>query len=156
MTPRQLAASTDTGQHRTMIGLGKMWKAVTGQEGRASAPAKLSTIPRDVTAPRPNVVDLVSDLDEDAPGDTRGASRFVPHRTSTMLTTQSGKRIAARIINISQTGVALEAELADVSPQDVMTVGSRPVSPGRRITRGIVFQFKKPLDPKLCSQDIIL
>ena len=139
-----------------MIGLGKMWKAVTGQEGRANAPAKLSTIPRDITAPRPAPVDMVADLDEDAPGDTRGASRFVPHRTSTVLTTQSGKRIAARIINISQTGVALEAELGEVSPQDVITVGTRPVVPGRRITRGIVFLFKKPLDPKLCSADIIL
>ena len=139
-----------------MIGLGKMWKAVTGQDGRAATPVQLSTITRDVTAPRPATADVVLDLDEEAPGDTRGASRFVPHRTSTVITTQSGKRIAARIINVSQTGVALEAELADVSPEDVLTVGTRPVVPGRRIRRGIVFLFRKPLDPKLCSSDIIL
>ncbi len=140
-----------------MIGLGKMWKAVTGgHQGSAASGAPLSTIPRDLGAMKQSVAQPARDEPDDGPTDTRGAERFVPHKTSTVLTTATGKRIFARIINISQTGVAVEAELAEASPADIAMVGSRPVTPGRRITLGMVFLFKKPLDPKLCNPDIIL
>ena len=138
-----------------MIGLAKLWKSVTGQGEVQPPAARLSSIPRDVTAPRPTLVAPPDDLDV-APSETRGADRFVPNRTSTVLTTTAGKRIAARIINISRTGVAVEAELSDVSAAEVATVGTRPVLPGRRIALGTVFLFKKPLDPKLCGPDIVL
>ena len=80
----------------------------------------------------------------------------MPHKTATVLTTVGGKRIAARIINISRTGVAVEPEAGGIGPEDIALVGTRPVSPGRRIALGMVFLFKKPLDPKLCGPDIIL
>ena len=138
-----------------MIGLGKVWKAVTGQGPGAplqqpSAAAISRALP--VSRPRPAEAAWV----DGAPSETRSAQRFVPHRTSTVLTTASGKRIAARVINISQVGVALEAELGEHQPADIATVGSRPVTPGRRIALGMVFLFKKPLDPKLCNSDIVL
>jgi hypothetical protein len=140
-----------------MIGLGKVWKAVTGtHQGSAGSAAPLSTIPRDLRAMKQVVSQPLRDEPDDGPTDTRGAERFVPHKTSTVLTTAAGKRIFARIINISQTGVAIEAELADATPADIAMVGSRPVTPGRRIALGMVFLFKKPLDPKLCGPDIIL
>ncbi len=140
-----------------MIGLGKMWKAVAARERTAPAERPVSTIPRDIMAPKQAVVPAWEDDDAAAgESDTRGAERFVPSRTHTVLTTASGKRVAARIINISQTGVALEAELSGFGPEDVTTVGSRPVVPGRRISLGMVFLFRKPLDPKLCNPDIVL
>ena len=80
----------------------------------------------------------------------------MPDRTATVLTTASGKRFTARIINISRTGVAVEPEAAGIVPGDVTLVGTRPVTPGRRIALGMVFLFVKPLDPKLCGPDIIL
>ena len=138
-----------------MIGLGRVWKAVTGGGGPGEAPPA-STVPRDVTAPRPAAVEPLWDAAEAVPSETRAAERFVPHKTATVLTTASGKRIAARIINISQTGVAIEAELSGFGPADIATVGSRPVEPGRRIALGMVFLFKKPIDPKLCGPDLIL
>jgi hypothetical protein len=140
-----------------MIRLEKVWKAVTGggQSSARSAPPQ-STIPRDLAALKQAAPQPVWDGADEGPVDERGAERFVPHKTNTALTTASGKRIAARIINISQTGVALEAELGEVSPAEIITVGSRPVVPGRRIALGMVFLFKKPLDPKLCNSDIIL
>ena len=138
-----------------MIGLGNLWKAVTGG-GPDEPPPTVSTIARDVTAPRPAAVDPLWDAAALEPSETRVAERFVPHRTSTVLTTASGKRIAARIINISQTGVAVEAELSGLGPADIATVGSRPVEPGRRIALGMVFLFKKPIDPKLCGPDLVL
>ncbi len=139
-----------------MIGLGKVLKAVTGGDRDARAAAPVSSIARDVTATKAVPVLPAWDAADAAPSETRAAERFVPHKTGTILTTVSGKRIAARIINISQVGVALEAELSEHGPRDIATVGTRPVVPGRRIALGMVFLFKKPLDPKLCSPDIIL
>ena len=138
-----------------MLGLGKMWKAATGG-GDAKAAGTPSTIPRDLSALRPAAAEAPTPIDDAAPSETRKAERFVPLRTATVLTTTTGKRVAARIINISQTGVAVEAELSEFTPRDIATVGSRPVEPGRRITLGMVFLFKKPLDPKLCGPEIIL
>ena len=137
-----------------MIGLGRVWKTVRGG-GQVEAPPA-STIPRDVTAPRPASADPLWDAAAAEPSETRAAERFVPHKTSTVLTTTGGKRLAARIINISRTGVAVEAELSGLGPADIATVGSRPVEPGRRIALGMVFLFKKPIDPKLCGPDLVL
>ena len=137
-----------------MIGLGRMWKSVTARDGGAAqALSRLpSTVPRAIPAPRAPA----PPVEDTGPSETRGAERFVPHRTATVLTTTSGKRIAARIINISQRAVAVEAEFKDVTAGDIATVGTRPVMPGRRIALGTVFLFKKPLDPKLCGPEIVL
>ena len=139
-----------------MIGLGKVWKAVTsGKDGVASAQTA-STIPRDIIAPRPAASEPAWDLADAEPSETRSAERFVPSKTATVLTTTSGKRFSARIINVSRTGVAVEPEGNGVSPEDVTFVGTRPVTPGRRLALGMVFLFKKPLDPKLCGPDLVL
>ncbi len=139
-----------------MIGLGRVWKAVTGGRAGAAPTQPASTIPRDIAAPRPVAVEPPWDSADVEPSETREAERFVPHKTATVLTTVGGKRIAARIINISRTGVAVEPEAGGIGPEDIALVGTRPVSPGRRIALGMVFLFKKPLDPKLCGPDIIL
>ncbi|RYC33402.1 hypothetical protein D3273_02705 [Lichenibacterium minor] len=140
-----------------MIGLGRVWKAVTGGKGDAAPTPPASTIPRDITAPRTVVsFEPASSLDDAEPSETRSAERFVPNKTATMLTTVGGKRFAARIINISRTGVAVEPEAAGFGSEDIALVGTRPVTPGRRIALGMVFLFKKPLDPKLCGPDLIL
>ncbi len=102
------------------------------------------------------LIEPPSEFPDPLPSETRAANRFVPHRTSTMLTTSDGKRVPARIINISRMSVAVEAEFSGCSPGHIVTVGKRPVMPGRRITLGTVFLFKKPLDPKLCDPKIIL
>ena len=138
-----------------MIGLGKVWNAVMGG-GETRETQRLTSVTRDVIAAKRAAVEVARDPTELVPNETRAAERFVPTKTSTILTTTSGKRIPARIINISQTGVALEAELSQLSLEDIATAGSRPVAPGRRIARGMVFLFKKPLDPKLCRPDIVL
>ena len=142
------------GSRDVMIGIGKMWKAVTRSTAEVQAPVPLSTIPRDLASLKASPVEPL--WDDAEPNDTRSAERFVPLRTTTMLHASSGRRVTARIINISRTGVAVEADFAEMSLADVAIVGSRPVTPGRRITLGAVFLFKKPLDPKLCDPSIIL
>ena len=139
-----------------MIGLGRVWKAVTGGKDGAAPAQPASTIPRDIAGRRPVPAAPAWAAVGAEPSETRAAERFVPNRTATVLTTATGKRLAARIINISRTGVAVEPEAAGLDPDDITLVGTRPVTPGRRIALGIVFLFKKPLDPKLCGPDIVL
>ena len=138
-----------------MIGIGKMWKAVTRSTAEVQTPGPLSTIPRDLANLKALPIEPLWD-DDAEPSDTRSAERFVPLRTTTILQASSGRRVTARIINISRTGVAVEADFAEMSLADVAIVGTRPVTPGRRITLGAVFLFKKPLDPKLCDPSIVL
>jgi hypothetical protein len=88
--------------------------------------------------------------------ETRAAKRFVPRRTATSLTTTTGKKLDARIINVSSLAVALEADFSNIGADPIVTVGLRPVRQGRRIMRGMVFLFEKPLDPSLCRPELIL
>ena len=88
--------------------------------------------------------------------DTRGATRFVPLRAKTSLTIIGGKKMDARIINVSATGIAVEADFTAVGPESIEAIGLRKVLPGRRIRRGAVFLFVKPIDPKLCKPEIVI
>ena len=136
-----------------MIGIGKLWNDVGG---RGSAGLKRSTLPRQAGAPETTLIAPSSACSDPLSSDTRVADRFVPNKTSTMLTTWEGRRVAARIINISRMGVAVEAEFSDCGPGDIVMVGKRPVMAGRAIALGTVFLFEKPLDPKLCDPKIVL
>lgn len=141
-----------------MIGFGRIFKGAAGQD-KAKGPTTIpmATVYRAMQAPKaglPTEPECLP-LEEDA-GDTRAGERFVPRRTSVTITMQSGKKVSGRIINVSQTGVAVEADFAAVARDGVVMVGSRPVVAGRRISLGRVFLFEKPLDPKLCHADILL
>ena len=86
----------------------------------------------------------------------RQADRFVPDKAQTFLTDKRGKQIRARIINISATGVAIEADFEAMPADTVAVVGAKPVTLGRTIRRGQVFLFDKPLDPARCNRQIVL
>lgn len=88
--------------------------------------------------------------------DTRGALRFVPRKTKTFLTVTAGKKLDARVINMSAAGVAVEADFSVASPASVTMVGSHPVKPGRKISLGFVFLFLKPIAPEHCTEDFII
>lgn len=88
--------------------------------------------------------------------ETRTAERFVPKKAVTFLMTSSGKSIAARIINMSASGVAVEANISNQGAKEIVKVGSHPVKPGRKIALGMVFRFVTPIDPKSCNPDIVL
>ena len=139
-----------------MIGFGRIFKGAAGQDRAKEPPAiPLATVYRAISSPKSSLPAEPEWPDGEA-GDTRSGERFVPRRTSVTITMQSGKKVAGRIINVSQTGVAVEADFAAVGRDGVVMVGSRPVVAGRRISLGRVFLFEKPLDPKLCHADIQL
>lgn len=81
----------------------------------------------------------------------RGARRhrrYVPANRVTMLHTQDGRRIGARIANISVAAVAVDAKISDLDYMAVLRVGSRGVGPIRRTPTGAVFGFTDLLDPQ--------
>ena len=88
--------------------------------------------------------------------DTRRALRFVPLRSKTSMTLIGGKKMDARIINVSATGIAVEADFSAFGPEAIEAIGLRKVMPGRKIRRGAVFLFVKPIDAKLCKPDIVI
>ncbi|RYC29099.1 hypothetical protein D3273_25830 [Lichenibacterium minor] len=135
-----------------MIGFGRLWKGA----GSAKDQAPITTIPRDVFSRTTSVggsIPIPSDIE---PSETRSAPRFLPSKTSTVLTTKSGKRLAARIINVSRTGVAVEPETASLRADEVAKVGSRPVTPGRRVAHGMVLVFQTPLKAEECGPQVVL
>ena len=104
--------------------------------------------------PEPTTPAAIDDVEVDEAA--RQADRFVPDRPVTTLTDTRGKSVRARIINVSATGVAVEADFS-VMPVDTITyVGQKPVHLGRAIRRGQVFLFDKPLDPARCNKQIVL
>lgn len=87
---------------------------------------------------------------------SRQSQRFVPVRAATALTDSRGKQIRARIINLSATGVAVEADFRAMPPDTITMVGSKTVRTGRPIRGGHVFVFDKPLDAARCNPQIVL
>ncbi len=117
----------------------------------------LSSIPRRLTPTRPEAAPPPPAPAPDvAATETRVAPRFVPRRTKAVLVSDGGKKVTARIINVSATGVAVEADFSQVSAGSIVMAGERRVSPGRKIARGTVFLFEKPLPESLCGPDFIL
>ena len=90
------------------------------------------------------------------PVEDRAHERFVPVATTTALTTSAGRRVQARIINVSRTGVAVEPEAGFADGREVTVVGNRRVRAGRCLALGMVFLFEKPLDPKSCHTGLVL
>ena len=114
-----------------------------------------STIPRVIRmgpmAPAP-----IRDAPKAQATNTRDAQRFVPLKTKTFLTVSTGKKLDARIINMSASAVAVEADFSVTPPSTVTIVGSHPVKLGRKIALGAVFLFLKPIPPDRCTEAFII
>lgn len=82
--------------------------------------------------------------------------RRIPVNRSTTLHLQGGRRVSARIANISVAAVAVDVRLSDLDYAAVLKVGSREVGPIRRTPTGAVFGFSNFLDPQLFDQSFVL
>ena len=123
--------------------------------GKPDVPLEIgSTIPRQVRTGPPAAARQVP-----APAigiETRSSDRFVPRKGRTSLTLSGGKKLDARIINMSSRSVAVEADFSVTKLDAVVMIGSQPVRPGRKISLGAVFVFLRPLDRSLCTDDIVI
>lgn len=88
--------------------------------------------------------------------DARRHRRFVPARRATVLHIRDGRQIAARIVDISIAGVAIEARLTDIEFLSVARVGSQAAGPVRRTPTGAVFGFDRLLDPQPFDASFVL
>lgn len=88
--------------------------------------------------------------------DARRHRRFVPARRATTLHMRDGRQIAARIVDISIAGVAIEARLTDADFMAVDRIGAHAAGPVRRTPTGAVFGFKTLLDPQPFDASFVL
>ena len=141
-----------------MFKVAKRW--LQGPEGRQAGPSGSEPGARMLIEDRLGfgraTAHLTPSAHEPATVETRSAERFVPLTTMTYLTVVGGKKVDARIINMSRLAVAVEAKLDQVDPATVIKVGAQPVKQGRPIRLGMVFRFEKPLDAGQCGPTIIL
>ena len=123
--------------------------------GKPDIPLEIgSTIPRQIRTGPPPAAQQLATLTTGI--ETRSSDRFVPRKSRTSLTLAGGKRLDARIINMSSRSVAVEADFSATKPDAVVMIGSQPVRPGRKIALGAVFVFLRPIDRTLCNQDIVI
>ena len=124
--------------------------------GKPDIPVEVgSTIPREIRIGSPVTAPSRTPFGATAT-DTRAAHRFVPRKSLTFLTLAGGKKLDARIINMSSKAVAVEADFSTVLPDAVMMVGSHSVKPGRKIKLGAVFVLVRPIDANLCTEDFLI
>ena len=123
--------------------------------GKPDVPLEIgSTIPRQVRTGPPAAAQRFAA--QTIGIDTRSSDRFVPRKGRTSLTLSGGKKLDARIINMSSRSVAVEADFSATKLDAVVMIGSQPVRPGRKISLGAVFVFLRPLDRSLCTEDIVI
>ena len=135
--------------------LESMGNVAFGIAGKTDRPMDVgSTIPRSIrmgmqagTPPTSPTVEGVN---------TRAARRFVPRKAKTSITLTTGKKLDARIINMSESAVAVEANFSASPLSTVVMIGARPVKPGRKIALGAVFLFVKPIPASHCNEDLVL
>ncbi|MCW6510373.1 hypothetical protein [Lichenifustis flavocetrariae] len=101
------------------------------------------------------VPSLVPPLDARGQG-ARRHRRLVPGQRVTTLHMQDGQEVPARIVDVSMSGVAVEAAITDLQFATVLRVGSRSVGPIRRTLDGAVFRFATLLDPLDVDHTLIL
>lgn len=89
-------------------------------------------------------------------GEARRHRRFVPHRRATRLHLRDGREVAARILDISIAGVAIEARITELEFLSVVQVGSRAAGPVRRTPVGAVFGFDALLEPQPFDASFVL
>ena len=88
--------------------------------------------------------------------ETRSSNRLIPYLQATRLSGGHGSTTAARIINLSRFGVAVEADMARACGEPVVMVGSKRIVYGRKIRCGMVFLFEHPIPPSRFKENMFL
>ncbi len=88
----------------------------------------------------------------------RGAPRrrVKPNQDRVVVTPADGRKLTARVLDLSMTGVALETDLPNVGVGSTVVIGSRKALAVRKLARGLAFQFEKPIPAAEFNPDIVL
>jgi hypothetical protein len=85
----------------------------------------------------------------------RRHERVIPRNLRTTLTIEDGREYVVRIVDLSQSGVALKT---DIRPplSSPAKVGHKEGKVVRYIEAGIAIEFRQPIDPEIFDEAIIL
>lgn len=86
----------------------------------------------------------------------RRHARVRPHNMSVVVLTEGGFKVTARILDISQSGVALEGTMPGVWVGCMVTVGSRRAKAVRMLPNGMALEFSVPLAPSELDAYVVL
>lgn len=85
----------------------------------------------------------------------RTHERLTPHQSGVVLRLESGREVAARIIDVSMSGVALDTATMPAIGASLM-VGRTPGRVVRHLEGGIGVRFMLPISPDLFHEGLIL
>ena len=73
-----------------------------------------------------------------------------------IVTAPDGRKLTARILDLSMAGVALETEMPGIGIGSTLVIGSRKAMAVRKLAKGMAYQFQKPLPASAFDPDIVL
>lgn len=86
----------------------------------------------------------------------RPDQRIKPKKDRVIVTAPDGRKLTARILDLSMAGVALETEMTGIGIGSTLVIGSRKAMAVRKLSKGMAYQFQKPLPASAFDADIIL
>ena len=87
---------------------------------------------------------------------SRRHARIKPRHTRTLIALEDGRKLNATILDVSQSGVAIEGNLPGLWIGSMVTVGSRRAKAVRMLARGMAFEFSLPIPAEALTVDLVL
>lgn len=88
-------------------------------------------------------------------GEARAGERLVPSRRSVILTLAGGRRLKARVLDLSRTGAGL-AVPEKLEPGTQLTIGKTPATVARATDEAIGVHFREAIPADVFNEDIRL
>ena len=82
--------------------------------------------------------------------------RIKPNQDRVIVTPADGRKLTARILDVSMTGVALETDLPGIGIGSTVVIGSRKAMAVRKLAKGMGFQFQKSIPASAFDTDLVL
>lgn len=82
--------------------------------------------------------------------------RVKPWHDRVTVTPADGRKLTARVLDLSMAGVALETDLPGVGVGSTVVIGSRKALAMRKLARGMAFRFEKPIPEASFDADVVI
>jgi hypothetical protein len=130
--------------------------AASDQDGLSAAKhAVLDILLGDLEQATATIRKYETRLPENADVLRRGV-RIRPHSKSVVIATGDARKFSLRIVDVSQSGVAVEGLLPGIGVGSDAVVGSRKAKVVRLPSNGVAFEFSAPIPVEQFDRDIVL
>lgn len=82
--------------------------------------------------------------------------RVKPSNDRVVVTPADGRKLVARVLDLSMSGVALDTDLPGIGVGSTVVIGARKALAVRKLSRGLAFQFERPIPAADFDTDIVL